>query len=250
MRRAWIVIFILVCMMLPGNAVFAVDDPDDYIVTVQEVRMKNTSGEWVTIATPDQAIDIADAAAGAEAAAIGADAAIPSGEYVNFMIVLSATMTVRGTDAATGKVTGNGGTVTITGADANASSTSTWDQPSPPGFSGNLPNTVFGAAGSVVDDVPAVPQQMNFQLNLGAAGGRNDGSVWVYARSDQTPILIDPSTQVQLIFNFDVANTIFYSNPGIGDWMMFLPPSDGTSFSVISGGDELTLNAANMKMEW
>lgn len=245
-------ILVLLTILFWGANVFAVGTPTEYTVTVLEIRLKTTGDEWISIGMPNQSINIAAATANQVAGTMAASLAIPEGQYDNYMLILSNTFTVTG--VADGQATGSGGTVTMTGADANANSTSTWDQNTAPNpvFNaglGALPNVNLADAGDVLN-AAGNPQQMTFVLNLGAVGGRNDGKIQITASADQTPITIDPVAPVTISFSFDVTGTIAYDLANLGARMMFFPPAEGTSFTITAGGQSLTVNAANMQMDF
>ena len=114
--------YLMIDSSYAGNA-------DTYKITVQKIQLKNSSGEWITIATPNQEIDIASVNAGSTVASFFNDASIPVGSYKNFKIVNSETIKVSGADGT--HYTKSGGAVTISGTAASAASTETWPSDPP-----------------------------------------------------------------------------------------------------------------------
>lgn len=230
------IVFILLYFTIES---FAVGDAATYKVTVQSVQLKNDAGTWITIATPNQEIDIASAAAGAVAGSFMNDATVPPGNYVNFKIVLSETMTFSGSDGA--NFTRSGGDVTITGNDAAAASTATW--------SGFPPNAT--PAESVESHQLAGPAgEVTVHLNL---AGDTDNYIEVYGRSDLTsPVSVTVSSAVSMYFDFDTQNTVIHQLMGLPalNVMFFTPPQAGTQFGITVDGTSITITEAGMRIDF
>ncbi len=230
-----IVVFIL---MLFTTKSFATGNASTYKVTVQNIQLKNDAGSWVTIATPNQVIDIAAVAAGAVAGSFMNDASIPVGNYVNFKVVLSETMVFSGSDGAT-NITRSGGDVTVTGADAAAASTATWASFPP---NATLTENVESHKSS------GTPGEVTAHLDL---AGDTDGYIEVYAKSDLgDPVSINMNSVVSMYFDFDTQGTVIWTNAGDGNIMFFTPPQEGTQFGITVDGSSITVTADSMRIDF
>lgn len=219
-----------------------------YWVTVQEVLLKKTSGEWITIASPNQQINIASVAAGADAGSFIPGGKIPTGSYVNFKVRLSKTMRFSGVDAlgAPGpSYTNAGGSITLTQAVAGngAESTTNWPADPPAGqvTLGDGATTSYSAAAGAQGEVTAT-------LNLNLANANN--YIEVLATNDlATPVTITPDSVVSMVFQFDTANTVHWAAIP-GNVMYFTPPQRGSAFGITVGGVSLSVTGANMKIDF
>lgn len=220
---------------------FAAGNPDTYKVTVQSVQLKNDAGNWVTIATPNQEIDIADAGVGAVAGSFMNDAVIPPGNYVNFKIVLSETVKFSGSDGAT-NFTRSGGSITLTGGDANAASTATWVDPLPVTTQTEAVEShhIGGPAGEVT-----------VHLNLDA--GDADDYMEVLGKADLTnPVVVTANSAVSMYFDFDTQGTVLHQavGPPVDEIMIFTPPKEGTRFGITVDGTSLIITEADMRIDF
>jgi hypothetical protein len=205
---------------------------------VLRVDFLNDKGQWITIATPNQQVNICSVAAGADAADLMANANIPTGKYVNFRIVLSNVMVFAGTDGI--DETAPGGTVTLTGIAANAASTSTW--PADPPVA-----SVALVAVATRQAVTGNPGDITATLNLGAAAGFVANTVTCQITNNlATPIEVKDTSTVSMAFQFNTQNTVWSAAAGVGP-MFFTPPQTGTSYSLIVDGATTTVAGANMQ---
>jgi hypothetical protein len=215
-----------------------------YKMTVQSIQLKKSDGTWVTIAQPNQEIDIASVSAGATAASLLSDAPIPVGQYVNFKMVFSETMKFSGSDGAHYTVAGS--TVTVNGDNAGLSaSTATWTTDPPANTTLDETNESHSAtepAGGA-GEVTAV-------LNL----DKNDADnyIEVYRGTDlATPISITADSAVTMFFDFDTQGTINYIDyGGTNDIMFFSPPQEGTQFQITVDGTTSTLSESQMQVDF
>jgi|GEM_PF-4642336 len=219
-------------------AVSYAGDASIYKVTVQSIQLKTSSGSWVTIASPNQEIDIASVSAGAVAASLLSDVKIPAGSYVNFKIVLSETMKFSGSDS--GFYTKEGGSITLTGDDVTDGSTATWTS-DPPICS--LTESVETATvnSSEQGEVTAILDLEN--------GGDADNYIEIYSDSDlTTPITVNENSEVSMYFTFDTQGTVNYVNIGGNNIMYFTPPGAGTTFGITIDGVSYSISAADMEI--
>lgn len=220
-----------------GAYSYAAGDASTYKITVQRIELKNTADTWVTIATPNQEIDIASVAAGAVAGSLLNDAAIPVGNYDNFRIRVSETIKVSGSDGA--NYTNASGSAILTGDAAT---------------SADLPGTITAFTESAETWNNTSAGEMTIQVNLD--GGDADSYFEVYGTTDlATPISITLDSTISMWFDFDTQSTINYTAAnglGVGipasDAMYFTPPGSGTAFSITVDGTTTTITAANMTM--
>ena len=217
---------------------------DTYKITVQSIQLKNTDGQWVTIATPNQELDIAAVSSGAVAASFLNKASIPAGSYDNFKLVISETMKVSGSDVDGGTTyyTRSGGAVTITGDDSNAASTSTWV--------GALPNATLAETTDTATTVLRQKGEVTYTLDLKASDG-ND-YIEIYSTTDlATPITVNVNSTISMWFDFDTAGTVHYQLIGAGDHAVFYtPPGEGTAFSITVDGTTSTITADQMRLDF
>lgn len=224
----------VVCISLFCFSSSYAGDATTYKMTVQTVQLKTSAGNWVTIASPNQEIDIASVSGGAAAGSFFNDAAIPVGSYVNFKLILSETMKFSGSDQ--GHNTTAGGTITLTGTDANAASTATWQ--------GVLPNANLVEGNETCDGTAG---ETTVTLNLDA--GDADNYIEVSAGTDSaTPITVAQSSEISMFFDFDTQDTIHYQNAGGNDIMFYTPPGAGTQFGITVDGTTLTITEADMEI--
>jgi len=114
--------------LIPFTVTSFAGNASTYIITVLRVQLLKDDGvTWVTIAAPNQEVDIAAAAQNTVAHAFS-NITIPPGNYINFKIVNSETMRYSGSDQ--GFYTLAGGALTLTG-DGTVNSTADWEQDPP-----------------------------------------------------------------------------------------------------------------------
>lgn len=226
-------------------------DAESYKMTITKIEFKKSDGTWVTIASPNQEIDIAAANAGDVAGSLLSDSAIPAGSYVNFRLTANKSLTVKGSDAAgTGCVgtnyTKSGGAVTLTGTAATSGNTATWPQDPPTAVT--LTETVESAT-TVVGDAGEMTQT----LKLGAAsGGTSSDGLEISGQSDLgSPIVIGETSTVSIFFKFDTRNTVHCQQTGLAAYaMIFTPPGAGTTCGITVDGTVYSINAASMQMQF
>jgi hypothetical protein len=229
------IVFILLCFTIES---FAQGDASTYKVTVQSIQLKTVAGTWVTIASPNQVLDIASVSAGATAGSFLNDAVIPVGTYDNFKVVLSETMIFAGNDGA--RYTRAGGNVTVTGADGNAASTATWA-----GFPPNA--NLTENAESYQATAPGGEVTANLDLDTGDA----DNYIEVYGRNDLTnPVTVTENSTISMSFDFDTQGTVIWTNAGDGNIMFFTPPQSGTRFEMTVDGRSITITEAQMRIDF
>lgn len=227
---------------------YAVSDASTYKITVQSVQMRNSvTGTWVTIASPNQEVDITSVGQNSVAASFANDITIPVGTYDNFKMVISEAMTVSGTDAGNSSV--EGGALTITGG-AGAGSTATWG--------GAQPNATLI---ETVDTISAVGEgEVTFTLNLDT--GDADNYIEVYRNGNlATPITITATSIVSMWFDFDTQSTIQHltavqciaqghTDLGANGLMVFFPPQSGTRVNITVDGTTTTITEAQTRIDF
>ncbi len=85
--------------------------PSKCVVTIERFELKNNTGEWITVISPDLQVDLA--VKDPTLSFSNAGGKIPPGNYINFRIILSETFKVSGKDHE--NLTKEGGDVTISG---------------------------------------------------------------------------------------------------------------------------------------
>ena len=86
MKKLSIILIVLYFLVLSYSfSCFANGNATHYKMTLEECRVKNIAGTWITIFSPNKVIDIAAASPNSIAGAITASMNIPDGEYDNFM---------------------------------------------------------------------------------------------------------------------------------------------------------------------
>ncbi|HOX22941.1 MAG TPA: DUF4382 domain-containing protein [Elusimicrobiales bacterium] len=247
------ILFTLMVLALPLSAALnaaAAGNPSTYKVTIKKVQLKKTDGTWVTIAEPNQELDIAAANAGAVAGSMMSDSAVPAGNYVNFRVVVGKTMSVKGSDSASATCVGthytkNGGAITLTGTAASAGNTKNWTA-DPPVATTTLTETVTTDTTVLADQ-----GEMTITLKLGAAsGGTASDGLEIEGQTDLNPaIVIQETSAVSMSFSFDTQNTVHCQQTGMASYSMFFtPPGAGTAFSITVDGATNNITAANMQM--
>ena len=230
-----VIIFIFLCL---ASELFAAGAATKYIITVQTIQLRNDSGEWVTIATPNQPINIADVDVGAVAGSFLNDASIPFGNYVNFKLIISETMTVAGSDGI--HFTTANGSAVLTGNAATAAD-----------LDGMIPTLDEG--GTETHNL-AAKGDMTIQVNLDNSDA--DDYIEIYAAVDLgDPLVIKRGSVVSMWFDFDTAGTIHYvaadgwgAGSPASNAMYFTPPGAGTEFSITVDARTVAVTSANMTM--
>lgn len=239
MRKSILIwIAIILGIFFATHCYAAAGSATTYIVTIQSIQLKDDAGTWVTIATPNSNIDIAAVDAGAVAGSLLSSAAIPVGNYVNFKVVFSETMTVAGVDTL-GNYTTAGGSAVLTGTATTSA-----------GLPGTI--TVFTESAETWNNSSA--GSMTIQVDLD--GGDADNYIELYATADlTTPLVVTSTSSVSMWVDFDTAGTINYVNvngfaAGIPTTqaMYFTPPGTGSQFSITVDDRTVNITAANMTM--
>ncbi len=240
-------LLVLLLVILVGASFCAVDvfaadgNAQSYKTTVKRIELKNDAGSWVIIATPNQEIDLVGVAAGAAAASLLNDSAIPAGNYVNFKIVIDETFKVTGCDSTNLNCTKVGGSATFTGSAATAADI--------------VGMTVSGFTNPASTYVNAnTPGEMTMEINLDS--GDADDDIEIYATTDLSPAIeIKATSTISMWFDFDTQGTIAYA--GVGNLggglptsaaMYFKPPAAGTEFSITVDGSTTSVTSAQMTM--
>ncbi len=216
---------------------YAVGDADTYKITVKTIRLRDSSsGSWVIIASPNQEVDIASVSAGAVAGSMASSAKVPVGSYDNFLLEVSEVIKFSGTDGTTH--TKSGGSVTLTGNDADDDSTATWD---------SFPPDVETSE-TVATDTTTLSEKGEITATLDLEnGGGGDTSLYLYGSSNlSTPITVNADSVISMSFDFDTQNTATLS----GDIMIFAPPQDGSAFSITVDEVTTTITESEMQMDW
>ena len=223
--------------VLMSNA-YALGNATAYYVTVLEVLLKQVDGPWVSIAAPNQTVNLCSVSAGQAAAEMAATIKIPAGDYDNFKLKLSSTMQFSGSDG--GYYTKAGGTVTMVGA-GNAASTATWPGDTPGG------TVSFGAhSGTITADIA---QQGLVIITLNLHEGDSDGYMEIYLSDNlTTPISVQDNSKVSMWFDFDTQQTVGYSAPDNG--MYLFPPKYGTQYNITVDGVATLISADDMQIDF
>lgn len=109
-RLRWIAFATLVSFLMPAQ-VMAAWTPTRYIVTVKSLELKNNTGEWVKVIEPDLEVDLLSR--DPRVSYVNDGKRIPKGNYINFRIVLSETIRIKGHDYE--NFTKEGGEIKILG---------------------------------------------------------------------------------------------------------------------------------------
>ena len=218
-----------------------------YKITVQSVQMRSaTTGQWVTIATPNQEVDIAAVSASQVAGTLLSNVTIPVDTYDNFKMVLSETMNVSGShnDAGTDWYTKANGTVTLTG-DGTVDSTVDWDAD----VTDNI--TPVEGANESATIILAEQGEVTFTLNIDPEPGDGDSIIEIYATTNlSTPITFSANSVVAMSFDFDTQGTVMHADVGGNDVMAFFPPNEGTQFQITVDGTTTTITEASMRIDF
>lgn len=237
------ILFGILCFV---NNAYAIGDATHYYVTVQEILLKQVGGGWITIASPNQEMDLCNVGAGQAAATIGASMKIPAGEYDNFKIKVSSTMRFEGADGAS--YTKEGGTITMEGGHSGGkgASTTTWDGP------GDTPGLDVEPGASSGTYTTNVLEQGLVTIVLNLDPGDSDGFMEVYGITNlTTPISVKEDSAISMWFDFDTKSTVGYTvAPGPVDIMYLLPPRYGTEYSITVDGVTTSISAANMRIDF
>ena len=248
------VLFLLMTLSLSAEVCHAATSgrPDKYEVTIISVQLKDdATNQWVTIASPNAVADITGVGANTVASAIQASVVIPVGDYDNFKLVLSETMTVSGTIGASS--TNSGGAVIITGLNNNADKISTWDQPGP------LPSSVIKEQNSTDSITAGTAGDVSYTLDLDASDA--DSSIEIYIQTDlTTPISVTANSVITMGFTFDTSTALLLLGAGemgagavdvnTNGALVFMPPSSGTSFTITVDGTTTTIASSDMEIEF
>lgn len=233
---------ILACAFLwrPLNAYGG--NPTAYKITIKEVKLKkSTDGEWITIASPNQEINVA--AVGQNSAAGSFNVNIPAGSYDNFMLVCSDRIKFSGSDTVglNTYYTKAGGIIDCHGTVASDGSTYTWAH--------DPPTTVEGT-----DD--ATPTETGTQAEQGEVteicdlANNGDGQMSLYMITDSaTPVVVNANSKVSMYFDFDTQGTLHVETHSF-DQMYLLPPQAGSEFGITVDGITYSITAAEMRFDF
>jgi hypothetical protein len=94
----------------PPQAAWAGGPATHCVVTVKEVKLKNTDNDWITVPIPETKLDFANPE---QTLTFKNDGRVPEGKYKNFKFVISETFQVSGHDG--NNFTAEGGDITIGG---------------------------------------------------------------------------------------------------------------------------------------
>lgn len=244
--------------LLFSASVFAAGTPTSYKVTVKAVQLKNSAGQWVTIAAPYQEVDIASASAGQSVASLFSDTVIPAGIYVNFRVVLSETFRVSGTDTVYS--TAAGGVLNVSSTDPSktgSTTTAEWN------FDPNNAGSVLGFASLLSSSQPVdcvkvagTPGEMTVNLNL---SNDADSDIFVQGVGDLSiadAVEIKGDSEVTMSFSFDMNDSVLEIDPTPGavdsgdEVIAFLPPQEGTEFTITVDGVTEVVDSTMMAMEF
>jgi len=213
-----------------------------YKVTVQKIFLLDDDGvTWVEIASPNETIDIGADNVGAGEAAASLVGNIPPGDYINFKIRISESITVKGFLLA--NYTKEGGAGVIVGTAATSADIGTMTVNS---FTASDTVTTAG-----VDE-----GEITIQINLD--GGDADDYIEIYRTADLgTAITVTEDSSISMWFDFDTTATIYYAaqgsippNANVPDdnTMYFLPPAAGTAMAITVDGNTTEVTAAETTM--
>jgi len=79
-------VFVLISFPLFPKLTIAAIDPASCVVVIESIELKNSSGQWITVASPDHPVDVVAQEPGFSFFNNGK---VPPGRYVNFRINLS-----------------------------------------------------------------------------------------------------------------------------------------------------------------
>ncbi|PIU40066.1 MAG: hypothetical protein COT00_03640 [Candidatus Omnitrophica bacterium CG07_land_8_20_14_0_80_50_8] len=231
----WAGLLLIVAALFAGTDLgYASGDASRCIVTVKKVLLKNISGEWITVSTPEY-----------EYSLLSDDVIfscvnykrVPRGKYVNFKLVLSEILKVSGRDGK--NFTRGGGEITVGGTATKAS---------------KLPGEIksFKVAAPTWSD--STEGLMIEHLNLDYED-TND-TMEIYPRRDfDRPFLIKEGSGIHLWMTINLNNTIYFMFPSsirrglpTENVMYFIPPKviDDLTISV----DAASRSAASDMIEW
>jgi len=77
-----------------GPAPASAGETAKFIITIQSVQLKNNTGQWITVIEPDRRVDLVDEEA--SISFFNNTGRVPPGNYINYRIVLSETVTFAG----------------------------------------------------------------------------------------------------------------------------------------------------------
>jgi len=229
-------------------------NPSSYKITVQQIQMRNsTTNEWIIIASPNEELDLVSGViAGGTAATFLTDSDIPPGSYDNFKLVISETMRITGsTDNA---FTADGGALRLDGADPDVDgSTSTWGGTQP---DVDMVETIDTYSATAAGEVA-------FTVNLHTDDADNYIEVYYDDTNNPalTPIVVSAGSEITMWFDFDTEETVQFINDVEADVSgytdlsdngicVFLPPQEGTQFSITVDGTTTTLTASQMRTDF
>ncbi|MFC1704362.1 hypothetical protein ACFL1E_06250 [Candidatus Omnitrophota bacterium] len=256
-RGLFITLIALINIICLASLCFAAGNPTSYKTTVQTVQLKSaTTGSWITIASPNAEIDLVQDASGAGtvAASFATDVTIPVDTYDNFKLIISETMQVTGCDGT--DCTATNGALTLNGNNVCAASTALWDTCGAQG--------IFTAGAVILEETADTYSngsagETTYTLNLHAEPTDGDNFIELYRNGDlTTPITVTATSVISMWFDFDTIGTVRYIGaPGGGDTdlgsngiTMFLPPQEGSAFSITVDGATSSITADNMRIDY
>lgn len=231
------VLFLALLFPCPSYA----GDATVYKITIKEIKLLKSDGvTWVTIASPNQEVDVASVNAGATAGSFLAGIKIPEGDYINFEVVVSETMKYAGSDA--GHNVTQGGLLTITGDDATDGQSDTWATDPPGAASNEYAETCDGTAG-----------ESTITVDLENGGDADDYFEVRRGTNLTTPISVKSDSEFSISFDFDTQGCIHYQHigpafplPGANDVMFLTPLGNGTKTEITVDGVTTTFAETDM----
>lgn len=189
-----------------------------FVVTLKKVELKNNTGQWITVIEPDRRIDLVNEEASVSFFNNGGR--VPPGNYINYRITLSETVSFVGRDKA--NHSREGGRSTVGGPAATAA---------------DLPGeiTVFR------EDVPTWTQDAMGEVTqkLDFDGQDKDDVITIVGKRDfTTPFEVKKGSFIRVWFSVNVEDAVRYAWPGAfgehpkGDAMVAFPPKQVDELSV------------------
>jgi len=206
-----------------------------YVITVVSIELKNVTGEWKTLIRPDKRIDLTEAET---MFSLFNNGQIPPGNYINFRITLSETITFAGRDK--NNLTRQGGELWLKGSASKASELpgeileiqeirSTWNE----------------------ESIGDVIQHFNFD------NGDADDVMTIYGKRDiVTPLEIKKGSFVKVWFDLDLEDAVLYAWPRAfgalpaNKIMYTLPPSKVSELVITVGQREESVSPEAVVFEF
>ncbi len=203
--------FALAAMLCAPSAHAA--ETTEYTITIQEVLLKKTTGEWVSVIRPDKQIDLVNVEP--SLSFFNNEGRVPEGRYTNFKVLLSETFRVAGQDKS--NRTKAGGSATLKGTPERSTDLATGEITA---FDEKTPTlTTEGDPGPV-------------HLHYDFGSGDTDEIMTITAKRDfPQPLDVKKGSFIKIWFDVSVEGAVRYAWPGsfgpgvpAGDVMTALPP--------------------------